>query len=259
MSYFSIVFLFPLLFVPSNYAIRTSRIIGGEIANAGQFPFIAAIYKNTNDGTYFCGGSLISDQWILTAGQCVENGILFSIRLGITNLNSNDESSLRLATDYYVLHPDYNPDTLENDVGLIKLRMPITYSDYVKPVDYLPVVDLQAQSGAVALGWGQNNDETAGLVDDLHWVALVVLSNAECKLVYGNQITDNMACGEGNYNQGTCQGDSGGPLVQDSGRGIRTQVGIASFISGNGCESTDPSGFTKIYPYTSWIYNITGM
>lgn len=36
-------------------------------------------------------------------------------------------------------------------------------------------------------------------------------------------------------------------------------VGVASFISGNGCESTEPSGFTRIFPYVNWIRNITNV
>jgi secreted trypsin-like serine protease len=49
-----------------------ARIIGGSSARAGQFPFAAAIYKTTEHGRYFCGGALISNEWILTAGHCVE-------------------------------------------------------------------------------------------------------------------------------------------------------------------------------------------
>jgi secreted trypsin-like serine protease len=52
--------------------ISGGRIVGGEVANAGQFPFAAAIYIVTADSTYFCGGALINMQWVLTAGQCVD-------------------------------------------------------------------------------------------------------------------------------------------------------------------------------------------
>lgn len=47
------------------------RIIGGAVANAAQFPFAAAIYINRDGGTYFCGGALFSQQWVITAAQCV--------------------------------------------------------------------------------------------------------------------------------------------------------------------------------------------
>jgi secreted trypsin-like serine protease len=48
-----------------------ARIVGGQVASPGQFPWQAAIYKYTADGRYFCGGSLYNEQWILTAAQCV--------------------------------------------------------------------------------------------------------------------------------------------------------------------------------------------
>jgi secreted trypsin-like serine protease len=52
--------------------ITGGRIVGGEVAMPGQFRFAAAIYIVTADSTYFCAGSLIMLQWILTAGQCVD-------------------------------------------------------------------------------------------------------------------------------------------------------------------------------------------
>jgi secreted trypsin-like serine protease len=52
------------------------------------------------------------------------------------------------------------------------------------------------------------------------------------------------------------QGDNGGPLVITNGKYFLL-IGVSSFISANGCESTDPSGFTRVRPYTEWINNIT--
>jgi hypothetical protein len=56
--------------------ISGGRVIGGNNAFSGQFPFVAAIQITTSDGRYFCGGTLISDDWILTAGQCVDGCVL---------------------------------------------------------------------------------------------------------------------------------------------------------------------------------------
>ncbi|KAJ3632564.1 hypothetical protein MTP99_009564 [Tenebrio molitor] len=62
---------------------------------------------------------------------------------------------------------------------------------------------------------------------------------------------------EGNYNEGACYGDIGGPLIDTYARYHTVHVGVSSFVSGNGCESTDPSGYTRTYPYVDWIqYNV---
>lgn len=56
----------------NNSVEVNGRIIGGQEAFAGQFPWAAAIYITTNDGNYFCGGALLSSLYVLTAGQCVD-------------------------------------------------------------------------------------------------------------------------------------------------------------------------------------------
>ncbi|KAJ3656365.1 hypothetical protein Zmor_015448 [Zophobas morio] len=239
----------------STAVFRGGRIIGGEIARAGQFPFAAAIYKNTADGTYFCTGTIIMDDFILTSGQCVDGAILFSILIGTNNLNANEGT--RLSTDTYFQHPGYNPETLENDLGIIKTRLPITFTDYIQPVNFLADFRLPDGSSVFTLGWGQTSDEESGLVNALNYVVVVSLTLEDCMLTYGSQVTDNMVCVEGNYNQGTCRGDLGSPLIQYGSRGVTYLVGVSSFISSNGCESTDPSGFTRISPYRDWIRNIT--
>ncbi|XP_064212738.1 brachyurin isoform X2 [Tribolium castaneum] len=243
---------------PNSKATRPDvKIIGGSVARRGQFPFAAAIYTSTADGNYFCGGTLLNAQWVLTAGQCVIGVHTFNIHLGATALKGDDPYAVQVSSDTYVLHPDYDPQTLANDVGLIWLRLPVAFSDYLKPIDYLPSSELGESSSAMTLGWGQISDEE-GTVNDLRWVNVTSLSNAECKITYGNQILDSMVCVDGSYNEGTCKGDSGGPLVQLISRGRYVVVGVSSFVSWNGCESTDPSGFTRIFPYNEWIKNVTG-
>ncbi|CAH1369791.1 hypothetical protein MTP99_011199 [Tenebrio molitor] len=235
----------------------TSRIVGGNEAFARQFPFAAAIYVRKDDGTYFCGGTLINNQWVLTSAHCVQNAVSFTIQLGSNTLQGNDTNRIVLSTNEYVLNPDFNPETLQNDIGLVKFRMPVEYTDYVTQIYAMPTFSLQNGATAVAIGWGQTSDEESSLSNELRYADLTTVSNAECQQIYGNQITDNMVCVSGNYNEGTCIGDMGSPLVQHVGRGFYLHVGVASFISGNGCESTDPSGYTRTFSYMDWIKNVT--
>ncbi|XP_063913623.1 brachyurin-like [Zophobas morio] len=256
------MFKFPLfcLFIATYYSqVVTSekRIVGGQAARAGQFPFTAGIYVTTDDSRYFCGGVLYNNQWIITAGQCVYNANLFTIQLGSNYLSAEDPNRLELATSSYVLHPDFNPNTLENDIGLIQLRIPIEFTDYIQPIYTLPANDMKPDFVLLAMGWGQTTDDDPELAEELNWVAITVLTNDECKITYGNQIKDYMLCAAGNYNQGSCIGDTGSPLVELMKMGNGCLSGIASFISSNGCESTDPSGYTRIFPYVSWIRNVT--
>ncbi|XP_044266148.1 transmembrane protease serine 2-like [Tribolium madens] len=234
------------------------RIIGGQTAHTLQFPYAAAIYVQTPTLKHFCSGTLLSNQWILTAGQCVDGAILFQIFLGSISLKTNDPGQIEVATSNFVLHPEYNPMTLQNDIGLIELRMPITFTDYIRPIDRLPLSALPDYVTVSTFGWGQTSDEDAGLSNDLQWVNVVTIHNTECKLTYGNQITEKMVCVDGNFNEGLCYGDIGSSLIQYYSTGHAIPVGIASFFSSNGCESTDPSGFTRTYPYNDWIRNVTG-
>ncbi|KAH0811571.1 hypothetical protein GEV33_011222 [Tenebrio molitor] len=213
------------------------RIIGGEEARAGQFPFAAALYVRTADATTFCSGALISNLWILTAGHCIDGALLITAQLGSNLLQGTDPNRLTIATDNLVIHPLFDPLTLENDVGLVMFRMAITLSDYIQPTSFFPIVDLPGSAPVTTFGWGQTSDEVAGLTNELQYVQLTTLSNEECTLVFGSQIVDTMVCIDGNYNEGTCRGDSGSPLIQNIGGGHTLIVGIASFISTNGCES----------------------
>jgi secreted trypsin-like serine protease len=255
---FSFFVFFTLLQVTTPWSLRNSpasRIIGGQPARVSQFKFSAAIHVQTEASKFFCGGALTGNQWIITSGHCVYNALLFTIQLGSNTLEGDDPNRIIVSTSTYYLHPDFNPDTIDNDIAVIVLRMPVMLNGYIQPI-YTSASHFLNNTETVALGFGQISDTDGTLSNDLRYVDVTTLTNEECRIFYGNQITDKMVCASGNYNEGTCIGDNGGPLVITNGKYFLL-IGVSSFISANGCESTDPSGFTRVRPYTEWINNIT--
>jgi len=104
--------------------ITTGRITNGINAATGQFPWQAII--NGSNGTIVeqCGGSIISNQWILTAAHCVAGFNTFQVGLGSIYLNAQ---SLTITTTTYIIHPNYNANTLNHDIALIRLPVTLTF------------------------------------------------------------------------------------------------------------------------------------
>ncbi|KAJ3656351.1 hypothetical protein Zmor_015435 [Zophobas morio] len=135
--------------------------------------------------------------------------------------------------------------------------MPIEFTDYIRRLLPLALHELPAKPDLRSIGWGQTSDSNSSLSEDLQVVRVASVTNNESKIVYGNQITDKMGCVVGNYNEGACHGGIGSPLLDAYSRYTAIHVGFASFVSSNGCESTDPSGYTRIYGYVNWITEVT--
>jgi len=228
-----------------------SRIINGEPAVSGDYPWMAAIYFTTPERTSFCGGSLISDRWVLTAAHCVYDADNFTVYLGSNSLTLNDPHRVIIQTSLYTIHPEYNQATLDNDIGLINLNFPVTLTDYVQTIKLDSRYLITGVPGLIA-GWGKTSDASSSISPDLKYITLLTISNRECNFYYGEVITYKAVCAVG-LSQSTCDGDSGSPLVAYDEDGTPYHAGIASFVSSTGCESNYPSGYTRTSIFKSWI------
>lgn len=56
------------------------RIVNGQVAKAGDFPFIVSIRRQ--DGYHNCGGALLDSTTVLTAAHCLLDWYSFSVRAG---------------------------------------------------------------------------------------------------------------------------------------------------------------------------------
>ena len=152
-----------------------ARIVGGDIAQAGSWPWMAAL---SYLGEFMCGAALISDRFLLTAGHCLftsdqTNGNAqdlssvpqyLEVTLGTTSRSSGGE---RIRLESVMLHPDYSTTTefnggnygfLQNDIALLKLWRPVTFSSYIQPI-CLPEDGQTYSAGDVCFlaGWGFSN------------------------------------------------------------------------------------------------------
>lgn len=109
---------------------RSTRIIGGSEARVGQFPYMVALILGLPDfGQSFCGGSIISSQFVLTAAHCMEEAIQINVLAGMHNVfRDTPHYNQAVFPKDFIMHPQYDTDTLQNDIGLIFLIREIPFS-----------------------------------------------------------------------------------------------------------------------------------
>ncbi|XP_063911597.1 serine protease snake-like isoform X2 [Zophobas morio] len=172
------------------------RVLGGIPIGRTEFPHMAMIGFQTGSSDnlrWLCEGSLISEQYILTAADCLiseTDGEPTVVLLGVTNLNdTNKRQEIKIVTN--VVHPEYKNVSRYHDIGLVKLEKPIEMSSYVRPACLNTHFDSPV-GAAVATGWGlthyaENNSE------HLLKVTLDIAKYDLCKKNY--EVTSNLSRG----------------------------------------------------------------
>lgn len=219
---------------------RRPRIIGGDDASPGEYPWMVALVRADEPDNYqgqFCGASLIHPRWVLTASHCVSGTKAedLEVLLGTHDLESNSGFQ-RIAVAEVIMAPRYNEFNLDADFALLRLAEPADPD--LTPIQLIDDVALAAPGvEAVLSGWGDLTNGDGDYPTLLQEVALplVDLALANASPAYDGTLTENMlAAGFEAGGKDSCYGDSGGPLIVPSpvGNGW-AQAGIVSF--GAGC------------------------
>ncbi|KAL1380640.1 hypothetical protein pipiens_014047 [Culex pipiens pipiens] len=251
----------------------SDRIYGGTITKPKAYPWTAILVfrYGTYKDLYWCGGSLISDRYVLTAAHCVDglndNYALERIRLGEWDLLSEEDCDdvkdcndppLDVGVEKIISHENFTMATVESDIALIKLNESVTFTEFISPL-CLPIADpvktLDTDGFTyTAVGWGNTEHDNKtiqyGSRYKLH-VQLHAISSTYCNEKYNDEIIDSQLCAGAEAGKDTCQGDSGGSLI-NAVDGYSYAYGIVSYGKGCGQKGT-PGVYTRVTSFLDWI------
>ncbi|XP_013117819.1 trypsin-1 [Stomoxys calcitrans] len=229
-----------------------TRIIGGEFASAGQFPYQVSLQMK---GRHHCGGSLISENFIVTAAHCTigQNPANMKVVVGTTDLLSGEGKTYNVAQ--FIMHPQYNSQTQDYDLSLIKLASPVTLGS--SKINKIELADkdtnFAADTMATISGFGAINGQLQ-LPNKLKYAKVQLWSRDFCNPKNIPGITDRMICaGHPSGQISSCQGDSGGPLTVGN-----KLFGVVSWGFGCGAQGK-PAMYTYVGALRSWIKQNSGV
>ncbi|XP_064347064.1 chymotrypsin-like elastase family member 1 isoform X1 [Camelus dromedarius] len=243
-----------------DFPETNARVVGGTEATKNSWTSqISLQYQSGSSWSHTCGGTLIKQNWVMTAAHCVDSQRTFRVVVGEHNLSQNDGTEQYVSVQKIVVHPSWNSNNVAAgyDIAVLRLAQSVTLNSYVQ-LGVLP------QSGTILAnntpcyitGWGRT--KTNGqLAQTLQQAYLPVVDYATCSSssYWGSTVKNTMVCAGGDGVRAGCQGDSGGPL-NCLVNGQYSVHGVTSFVSSLGCNvSKKPTVFTRVSAYISWINN----
>ncbi|KAI7815645.1 Serine protease, partial [Rhyzopertha dominica] len=209
------------------------RVVGGSSASDGQFPYIVSLRYNNR---HFCGGTIISREWILTAAHCALVIPAYAIEV-VAGTNTLNSGGVRYGIGRIISHASFSPETLVNDIALMRTSSKIALSSTVCT---LPISNTNVGAGVTVTlsGWGRIS-YPGNITNNLQFINLRSISNTDCQRQHTNPIYNSQLCTLTQTGQGACHGDSGGPLVTNG-----VLVGVVSW--GEPCAIGYPDVFTRV-------------
>ncbi|XP_067909861.1 suppressor of tumorigenicity 14 protein homolog [Heterodontus francisci] len=244
---------------------KHSRIVGGVDAEIGEWPWQVSLHLKKSGNT--CGASVISNSWLVSAAHCFQDtpSTRYSdpnVWLAYLGLHVQLELNNRVVKrdiKQIIVHESYNQQTFDNDIALLELASPVTFTSVIQPI-CLPDATHNFPVGKSTwiTGWGKLKEDGAD-AKVLQKAELRIVKRQVCNTLLSSVVTSRMLCA--GYLSGgidACQGDSGGPMSSVEKNGKVFLAGIVSW--GDGCARRNKPGvYTRAAKYRQWITRHSGV
>jgi len=257
MARFTVLILAAVAVTANGHPTKTTNIFfagesfihGGETAEKGEFPHMVQLQRLS--GGHYCGGSIITDEHVLTAAHCV-TGDPLRVVAGQYKQDTDDGTEQERDIEEIIIHPKYGSAGYDYDIAVLRLKSKLDLgSESVQKIALFEENETPL-GPAIVSGWGQ--DESGSSPNTLKKLNLTIYDDSVCENAYGDTYTKNMLCATGDFDNGgqcVCFGDSGSPayIIQD---GSPLQVGIVSW--GNPCANAGyPAAYAEVGKFIDFI------
>lgn len=245
----SLIVLAVFAVLASAKSVYEPRIVNGEDAKEGQFPYVASL-RNKITGRHYCGASILSARFLLTAGHCCtgNNGSPENVFAMVGTIRQSS-GGIVVEVDKITPHKEFVLDGIYKDICLIRTAEEITFTDNIQPIA-LPKENLSENTShrAVLSGWGRHKVKSFLIIvqtfawiltlnvilhsisfvqypsfavpDVLQYYEIKTLNNNKCAKSFPEDlplrewVRENNVCTVNTVNGGACHGDSGKNLLK---------------------------------------------
>lgn len=238
------------------------KIVGGDEAEAHEFPYQISLQWNFNqegkEPMHFCGGSLLNENFVLTAGHCrtAYNAEGFiEVVAAEHDVSTSEDNEQRRLVKAFTVHEQYGGGVGPNDIAVIRVDKPFQLNDMVQPIQ-LPRQYEQFEGDVMLSGWGSvSTTSVPSYPDKLRKAVLPLQSYENCLRLWDNDSAlaeSNVCAGPEDGSKSACSADSGGPLVKQNADGP-VQVGVVSWGAVPCGAPKRPTVFAGVAHYVDWI------
>ncbi|XP_030418131.1 serine protease 27-like [Gopherus evgoodei] len=255
----------------------SGHILNGQAAKGRAWRWQVSVQKN---GHHICGGSLISESWVVSAAHCFAHPVVnsaYRVQLGEKRIFSQTHTQMFSSVKRIILHPNYDRSTFLADIALVELENPVAFTASISPVCLLDAsVRVPDGKPCWVTGWGNISPQmNSSLAETLQELEVLTIDTTICndrfwealqKAVSDNPIKEDMMCaGHMEDYKGTAPGDSGGPLVCKQ-NGTWYLAGIVSWTLTGKVNEVDiilpgyPGVYNRPNAHNDWIQeNVPGV